>query len=147
VTNDHQRQDKELRATAALLLKVPGGSELLDWMNGVPDFGDAEVTSLVLDRTSQSRLCIRMDRSPKRATITFTLEAWIDVVIRGFSHQNVVRGIKLRPAGERKVEAWERGVGCTPGELEIELEPCFGAYGTVRANVASIAITPFPPLE
>jgi hypothetical protein len=143
VTNGHQGRD-DFEATASLLLKVPGGSELLDWMNGVPNFGDAEIISLVLDRTSQSRLCLRLQRFDKSAEITFALNAWIDVAIRGFSQQNVVGGLKLRPAGERKIELWEYGVGCTPGELEIELEPCFGAYGTVRANLASIAITPLP---
>jgi hypothetical protein len=147
MTSEPQSRDEEFGETAALLLKVPGGSELLEWMNGIPNFGDAEVVSLVLDRAGQSQLRIRIDRSPKRATITFTLEGWIDVAIHGFSHQNVVGGLKLRPAREREIEVWERGVGCTPGELEIELEPCFGAYGTVRANVRSVAVTPLPRLE
>lgn len=46
MTNALQERDEELKATAALLLKVPGGPELLEWVNGVPNFGDAEVVSL-----------------------------------------------------------------------------------------------------
>ena len=137
----HQKREEELKETAALLSKLPGGPELLEWFDGVPEFGDAEIVSLVLDRAGQSRLSVRLDRFGKRATVAFTLEGWIDVAIGGFSHQNVIRGLKLRPAGERPIKAWERGVGCTPGELEIELEPCFGAYGTIRANIASITIS------
>ena len=149
MTDDEARQkrEEELKETAALLLKVPGGPELLEWLDGSPEFGDAEVVSLVLDRAGQSRLSMRLDRLAKRATVAFTLEAGIDVAIHGFSHQNVVGGLKLQPARERRVEVWERAVGCTPGELEIELEPCFGAYGTIRANIASIVVTPLPRLE
>lgn len=136
------KREKEQRETASLLLKIPGGPELLEWLGGVPEFGDGEVVSLVLDRTGQSKLSMRMDRPERKVTVTFALQDWIDVAIQGFSHQNVVGGLKLRPAGERQVQVWERGVGFTPGELEIELEPCFGAYGTIRANISSISIVP-----
>jgi hypothetical protein len=138
---------EEHKETASLLLKIPGGPELLEWLAGVPAFGDAEIVSLVLDRKGQSKLSVRMDRGDNRVTVTFSLQAWIDVAIRGFSQQNVIGGLKLRPAGERRIEIWERGVGCTPGELEIELEPCFGANGTIRANIASISMEPLPRLE
>jgi hypothetical protein len=142
VDEARRKHEEELRETATILTKIPGGPELLDWCDGVPDFGDGEVLSLALDRAGQSYICIRLDRLRKSATIKLTLAAWIDVAIRGFSHQNVIGGLKLRPASNRQIEIWERGVDCMPGELEIELEPCFGAYGTIRANVSSITITP-----
>ena|ERR1700743_3775724 len=136
-----RKHEEELKETAAVLMKIPGGPELLEWCDGVPEFGDGEVLSLTLDHTGQSYLSIRLERLKKSAVIKLTLAAWIDVAIRGFSQQNVIGGLKLRRAGDRQIELWERGVGCTPGELEIELEPCFGAYGTIRANVSSITIT------
>lgn len=142
-----QKREEDLEETTALLSNLPGGPELLEWFDGAPEFGDAEIVSLVLDRVGQSQLSVRLDRFGKRATIAFALQGWIDVAIGGFSHQNVIGGLKLRPAGERQIEAWERGVGCVPGVLEIELEPCFGAYGTIRASIASIVITPLPRLE
>jgi hypothetical protein len=137
-----QKHEEELKETAAVLMKIPGGPELLEWCDGAPEFGDGEVVSLVLDRAGSSCLSIRLERLRKSAIVKFTLAAWIDVAVRGFSHQNVIGGLKLSPAGDRQIELWEQGVGCTPGELEIELEPCFGAYGTIRANVTSITITP-----
>jgi hypothetical protein len=136
-----RKHAEELRETAAILMRIPGGPELLDWFDGVAEFGDGEVVSLVLDRADQSYLSVRLERLGKSAIVQFTLAAWIDIAVRGFSRQNVIGGLKLRPAGDRQIELWERGVGCTPGELEIELEPCFGAYGTIRANVSSIMIT------
>ena len=149
MTNEpaHWKRDEEFKETASLLSKITGGSELLEWFGGIPDFGDGEIVSLVLDRKGQSRLNVRLDRGKRKVTVTFVLQARIDVAIRAFSHQNVVGGINLRPAGERQIEKCERGVGCTPGELELELEPCFGVYGTIRASIASISIAPLPRLE
>jgi hypothetical protein len=141
IDESRRKHEEELRETATILMQIPGGTELLDWCNGVPDFGDGEAISLTLDRASQSYLSIRLERPRKSAIIKLALAAWIDVAIRGFSRQNVIGGLKLRPAGDRQIELRERGVGCTPGELEIELEPCFGAYGAIRANVSSITIT------
>jgi hypothetical protein len=66
--------------------------------------------------------------------------AWIDVEMRGFSGQNVIDGLKLWRADEREIKPWELGVGYKPGEWLIELGPCFGAYGTIRADIARIVI-------
>jgi hypothetical protein len=91
---------------------------------------------------AKAGLDVSVDLLGKRATVTFVLESWIDLAIRGFSNQNVVGGLKLRSAEGRQQEPWEYGVGCKPGKFEIELEPCFGAYGTIRADIASISIAP-----
>jgi hypothetical protein len=131
---------EQLKETASLLALIPGGSELLQWFGSVPEFGDGEVVSLVLDRAGQSRLNVRLEHFGKMAVIGFELGPWIDVAVRGFSHQNVIGGLKLRRAGDRKIEPWEIGVGCEPGDIEIELEPCFGAYGCIRANISAITL-------
>jgi hypothetical protein len=135
-----RRRAEELKETASLLAVIPGGPELLEWFDSVPEFGDGEVVSLVLDRAGQSRLSVRLEHFGKTAVIGFELGPWIDVALRGFSDQNVIGGLKLRRPGDRKIEPWEIGVGCKPGDVEIELEPCFGACGSIRANISAITL-------
>jgi hypothetical protein len=71
-----QMADKhELEDTAAILMKTPGGAELLEWCDGIPEFADGEVVSLVLDREGESSLSIRLERRGKSATLKFALTA------------------------------------------------------------------------
>ncbi|AWN54512.1 hypothetical protein DK412_25270 [Methylobacterium sp. 17Sr1-1] len=106
--------------------------------------GDAEIVSLHLDRRGPGTLRIALDQCGKSAIFVFDLSAWIDADLRGFSHQNVISSLTLRRAEEREVQLWELGVGCRPGEWTIELGPCFGAYGTIRADIARIVIEQAP---
>ncbi|WP_244539279.1 hypothetical protein [Methylobacterium sp. 174MFSha1.1] len=129
---------------AASLADIPGGRDVLDWFDGPPEFGDAEIVSLHLDRRGPITLRIALDHCGKSAIFVFDLAAWIDTDLRGFSHQNVISGLTLRRAEEREVQPWELGVGCRPGEWTIELGPCFGAYGTIRADIARIVIEQVP---
>jgi hypothetical protein len=140
--------------TTDLLRSIPGGAELLDWGAKASGniFGDGEVVSLMLSKEHASSLVIdifRLNRPEKweRLRVTFILTAWIDASLRGFSGQNVIGEMTLRRAGERKIDTWELGVGVEPGEFEIEIEPCFGAWGTLRANIARIETEalPLPP--
>lgn len=123
---------------AESLAVIPGGRDLIDWFEGSPSFHDAEIVSLHLDRSGSSTLRVALDQGQKSAIITFELTAWIDADLRGFSHQNLVEGLRLRRAEEREIQPWELGVGCTPGDWIIELTPCFGAYGTIRADIVQI---------
>ena len=130
--------------TAELLQNVPGGRELLDRLDGEPNFGDAEVIGLHLDRNGTSTLQIETQgRHP--TTVTFHFEQWIDLSLRGFSQQNVIGALKLRPASERDIAPWELGVGLVPGDIEMELEPCFGVNGTIRARIKSVEFQPADP--
>lgn len=124
--------------TAALLREIPGGRALLAWFNRPPDFGDAEVIGLHLDRRGPSTLQVETKGPEDNVVATFTLGAWIDVSLRGFGHQNVIGGLVLRRAGERVAADFETGVGLEPGDIEMELMPCFGAHGTIRANVTGV---------
>lgn len=133
----------EVDETVSLLRALPGGAELVAWFAGPVAFGDAEVVGLHLDREGPSTLVLRLDHPRGGAAITLVLAGWIDVHLDGFSHQNVVGGLALRRAGERAVRPWERGVGLEPGDLEIELMPCFGANGTIRAGVREVSVKPF----
>jgi hypothetical protein len=135
-----QMQAEARQELAASLAHIPGGRDLVEWFEGAPEFGDAEIVSLLLDRKGPSRLSIALDCRGKRAIVIFEMVAWIDVEMRGFSGQNVIDGLKLRRADEREIKLWELGVGCQPGEWLIELGPCFGAYGTIRADIARIVI-------
>lgn len=117
---------------------IPGGLAIVEWFEGEPDFGDAEVTGFVLDRSGASYLSIEQDWRGRSATITFRFGDWIDAAVKGFNHQNVLGGLILKRAGERDIEAWEMGVGAKPGEWLIVLEPCFGMYGTIRASIHAI---------
>jgi hypothetical protein len=99
-----RKRAEELKETASLLMAISGGAKLLEWFGGVPEFADAEIVCLVLDRAGQSRLGLRLEHFGKKAVINFEFGAWIDVAVRGFSNQNVIGGLKLRPAGDRKIE-------------------------------------------
>jgi hypothetical protein len=133
-------QARERNELAAALSEIPGGREVIDWFGDITDFGDSEVIRLTLDRQGPSQLVIALDWPTKSAIVTFELSAWIDVTLRGFSHQNVIGGLRLRRPEDREVDLWEQGVGLEPGEWMIELSPCFGACGKIRANIARIVI-------
>lgn len=130
-------QRKEL---AVALAKIPGGRALLDWFGEVVDFADSEVVRIVLDRQGASQLVIALDWPQKSAVVTFDLSAWIDLDLRGFSHQNVIGGLVLEHAADRDVAPSERGVGLEPGDWIIRLAPCFGAAGTIRADISKITV-------
>jgi hypothetical protein len=139
-----RKQAQARQELAVSLSDIPGGRDLIDWFKGEPEFGDAEIVSLILNRPGPSALRIALNRHGKSAIFAFELAGWIDADVRGFSHQNVIGGLKLRRAEGREVQPWELGVGCQPGEWSIELEPCFGAYGTICANIARIVIERVP---
>lgn len=138
--NDLQKQSEARHELGATLAEIPGGRDLVEWFEGEPDFGDAEVVSLCLYRDGPSLLRIEIEHRGKYAHVVFELTAWVDASLNGFSHQNVISGLQLRRADNRDVQVWEQGVGCQPGKWLIELEPCFGAYGTIRADIARIVL-------
>jgi hypothetical protein len=145
--------DAERDETAEILKDLPGGPELLAWFGGVPNFGDAEVLGLHLDRAGPSQLLVLAISSAggldfgevfKRAIVTFNLVDMIDVAIEGFSHQNVIESLKLRRAPKREVHPSLLGIGTVDGDLQIELEPCAGAFGKIRASVIGVSFEPAP---
>ncbi|HEV2571154.1 MAG TPA: alkyl sulfatase dimerization domain-containing protein [Beijerinckiaceae bacterium] len=138
-------QNDNAHETEEILAATEGGQEILDWLASFPGyldagaaFGDFEVVSFHLRRKSPSELVLNLPISPQAVTITFTLGDWIDTRLEGFSHQNVIGGLRLRRAGPRDTRPWEQGVGMTPGLIEIELEPCFGANGVIRGTLQKV---------
>ena len=141
---------------AQIYPEVPGGPELLGWFGQVPTFHDAEILGLNLRRSGQSTLTLHgwvMTNEvshdgfivlDKHAIVTFTMEDIMDLQLDGFSHQNVIGGLKLQ-------RATDRGRGDyyplleSPEDIEIELEPCFGLDGVIRAKRVSISFKPGLP--
>jgi len=138
--------------------EVPGGPELLRWFGRVPSFHDAEIISLDLRRSGQSFLRVHgwvgteeVDANgnivlDKNAIVTFTLEGIMDLKVDGFSHQNVIFGLKLQRATDRGRSNYY-AMPQSPDDIEIELEPCYGLGGVIRAKRVSISFEPGLPHE
>jgi hypothetical protein len=144
-------EDQNLKETVSILNEIPGGRAAVAWFHGRPEFGEAEVLELRLVRKGPSRL--RLSASVrdgeahkgsffKHAVFDFTLRDMIDVHLDGFGHQNVIDGLRLRRAEPRAMHPSLLGIGLAAGEVEIELRPCAGAFGTIRCNIEKIVITP-----
>ena len=145
-------EEARIVATILALKSIPGGVELVDWFGGRPEFGDGEIIDLTLNRRGASLSVATMVSEKghyggppfKNALITFTFKEGdaIDVNIQGFSHQNVIGGMWLRFAEPSTMHRSLVGVGLGQGDVVFEIEPCFGAFGTLRATVEKITITP-----
>jgi hypothetical protein len=136
--------------------KIPGGPELLAWFGGEPSFHDAEIISLSLNRTGISVLEVcgwlttgAVDADgylvlEKHAVVTFSVEGIIDLRLDGFSRQNVIYGLVLRRAKDRG-RANYYAAPAEPEDIEIELLPCYGLAGFIRARKLAISFVPGHP--
>ena len=136
---------------------VPGGAHLMRWFGQVPSFHDAEILSLHLRRKAQSVLRLHgwtntgevgrdgyfiLDR---HAIVTFTLSGVMDLQLDGFSIQNVIGGLVLRRAPDRPERRGHLALDPLPQDIEIELEPCYGLSGLIRARAVTITFEPGKP--
>ena len=78
----------------------------------------------------------------RHAIVTFTLEGIMDLQLDGFSHQNVIMGLVLRRAPDRPERHGYLSQVPLPEDVEIELEPCFGMSGLIRARSVAITFEP-----
>lgn len=140
------------------LRAIPGGEALLKWFEdlptfrteeGVPDFHDAEILALDLDRDGPSKLVLRVsifgERQPdgrlalrKECTVTLALLDVFDVDLRGFGRQNVIGGLTI---SSRQFSDTE--MATLPAKLvglgyEIDIEPLWGLSGTIRCGSLTI---------
>lgn len=108
--------------TSDILRNLPGGSELIAWFGGSPNFGDAEVKALILDRADGSRLTLMVigisDGRRRKTQVTFHLKDMIDISIGGFSHQNVIGDLILRSVRKDELHPSLIGIGMAPGEVK-----------------------------
>ncbi len=138
---------------------VPGGPELIRWFGRVPSFHDAEILGLHLKRKGRSTLRLhgwigtdRLDAQgyrilEKHAVVTFTLYGIMDLQLDGFSVQNVIGGLILRLAPDRQNRRGHLALEPRPNDVEIELEPCYGLDGLIRARSVAITFRPGKPDE
>jgi hypothetical protein len=129
---------------------VPGGAALLRWFGEVPTFHDAEILSLRLRRKGHSELRLHGWKSTnavapdgsyildRHAVVTFTLAGVLDLQLDGFSIQNVIGALILRRAPDRPDRRNYLADKPSPHDIEIELQPCYGLDGLIRARSVSI---------
>ena len=129
---------------------VPGGAELLRWFGQTPSFHDAEILDIHLRRSGRSILRLHgwintgkvgPDRAyvlDRHAVVTFELAGVMDLQLDGFSAQNVIGGLTLRRAPGRPERHGYLALAPLPTDVEIELEPCYGLDGRIRARSVSI---------
>ncbi|RDJ24281.1 hypothetical protein DWF00_04155 [Bosea caraganae] len=135
---------------------IPGGPELLQWFGGAPTFHDAEIIQLHLNRNGVSTLRLHgwvmtneVDEKgffvlQKHAVVTFAIEGIQDLKLDGFSHQNVIGGLTLDWAPDRGRSNYFP-IPPSARDIEIELEPCFGMDGHIRAQRVSVTFEPGKP--
>lgn len=135
---------------------VVGGDELLAWFGQTPTFHDAEIVSLSLNRSGISELKVHGwimtdEVDPrgyivldKHAVVTFEFTGIMDLQLDGFSRQNVIAGLVLQEATDRGRASYY-ALPEEEGDIEIELLPCYGLDGFVRAKKIAIAFVPGRP--
>ncbi|WP_216851012.1 immunity 50 family protein [Acidisphaera sp. L21] len=148
-----------VKDNATMLYNVlPGGPEVVRWFNDVPPtFHDAEVLGLHLNRKGESFLRLYYwimtpssdeDRHlvpDRHAVFTFTLTGIMDLQLEGFSVQNVLFGLTIRPAPDRPERSPYLSLNPLPQDIEVELQHCFGLSGLIRARSVSITFAPGEP--
>lgn len=120
------------------LSPIPGAQELFTWLGYWPDFHDAEVLSLHLDRSGPSRLCIQTRKlnaagyfvHSKDVIVEFIFERIWALDLAGFNDQNVIFGLTIETARD----------GYT-----VVLHDCFGLSGSISAEGLAITSTPGNP--
>lgn len=133
--------------TVELLNAIPGGSRLMEWFDGsVPSFHDAEVLSLVLERT-RARCTIKIHTFQmtseidvngffvldKHTLVSFHLEGVTNLELNDFNHQNAIYGLALSRTADQSIR--------------LELDQCYGLFGFVEASVLRIDLEPGKPSE
>jgi hypothetical protein len=125
-----------------LLAEIPGASDLFAWFGFWPTFHDGEVLSLHLDRAGPSRVRVHTwERTNeldsrrhyvlrKHVVVAFILEDISDLELDRFSCQNVVSSMTLAR---------------DPNGFELELWPCYGLSGKIKARSVRIELEPGMP--
>jgi hypothetical protein len=91
----------------------------------------------------------RQSRKGKTMTIELanehkSLEGVMDLQLDGFSGQNVVGGLILRYATDRGRSGYYP-MPEDPRDIEIELIPCYGLDGFIRAKKVALSFSPGRP--
>jgi hypothetical protein len=128
-----------------ILCEIPGGTDLLAWFEGrVPSFHDAEVVSVLLDRTyGIARIAVHtwemtenIDKegyfiNRKHVVVSFELRGVTDMSLTGFNHQNIIFSLSIQ-----KLEN---------GSYSLSLEPCYGLSGSIEGRTLRVTLEPGEP--
>jgi len=121
-----------------VLQAVEGARGLYDWFGYWPNFHDAEVISLHLNRRGSSSLSLHtwelskdVDEKgyfilSKHVVVEFVMKEVVGLSLNGFNHQNVISGLAIEPS---------------EGAYRLVLENCYGVAGYLEAKDISIRLT------
>ena len=123
--------------------EISGAVKLYDWFGYWPDFHDAEIISLHLNRKGSSSLRVHtwemtkeIDENghyvlTKHIVVEFVFETVFALSLTGFSQQNVIFGLDIEKT--------------SPG-FRLTLDECYGLAGSIEAEGLSLRLTPGQPL-
>ena len=126
------------------LADVDGADALFDWFGYWPDFHDAEILRVDLDRTGRSTVSIKTWETTsgvnaqgyniqrKHVVVHFLLRGISDLELTGFSVQNVISGLEISRSQDG---------------FSLELGPCYGLAGSLTAERLWIQIQPTDETE
>jgi Immunity protein 50 len=122
--------------------QITGATELHDWFGYWPDFHDAEIVSLHLNRQGISFLRVHTWETAKQVdekgyylqakhvVVEFLFEDVFALSLTGFSQQNVIFGLDIEKTGSG---------------FRLTLDECYGLAGSIEAERLSLRITPGKP--
>jgi len=122
--------------------EVPGAAELVSWFGSWPSFHDAEVLSVMLDRSAETVVRIHAFRMTKalnatghfvcdhHVIVSFFLSELENNNLSAFNHQNVIGGLDLQRAANG---------------FELKLYPCYVVDATFSARSVRIEFLPGLP--
>jgi immunity protein 50 of polymorphic toxin system len=129
-------------AEAGAMQSVTGAESLREWFGYWPDFHDAEILRVELDRKTGGRIVVHIWDTTrevdgrgfyvtrKHALVEFMLEEIFDLELVQFSEQNVVGGIAIE---------------AIDGGLRWKASPIYGLAGYVDAKSISVVLRPADP--
>lgn len=123
--------------------EMPGAVDLYEWFGYWPEFHDAEILSLHLNRTGISQIRLHTWEMTseiddhgfyvlrKHVIIEFTFENIRGVDLAGFNHQNVIS---------------ELAISRTNSGFRVDLGACYGLAGSIIADKIALRLMPGKPL-
>ena len=137
--NWEQRQRAALEA-------LPGGRELIAYFGFTPSFHDAEIVRLDLQRGRPSLISVETWKvdSSDRSVVDITIGGIVDLMLEGFSAQNVVGEISFElpaPPREERINMYFPS-GRLDEEVEIGLSDIYGISGFIRCLDVSLSVRP-----
>jgi hypothetical protein len=123
--------------------EVPGAADVIAWFGYWPNFHDAEVLSIAMDRERGITVAVHVFRMTsevnekgqyvldKHAVVKFSMtgfpvdeSGWVPTKLQEFNQQNVLSSARV----EKRDYGWE-----------LILDPCFGVCGSIASETMSVS--------